>query len=442
MFFKKENKDASIVSQQLFKFFMALFILLIPWQTRWIFHDFKLTGQVWQYGRLSIYFSMIFLLAAGIFFILTNKKELRFSKNKLLYVIFGFSIIASFFAAQPLVSFYYLALVYMAALFAYLIKFLPKHFIFRAFVFSGLIQGLVALQQFLSQRIFANTWLGMAEHLPEVLGTSVVEVAGQRILRSYGALPHPNILGGFMFLAIFLGIYLWINFYQKCDKNKWKPSFIKKHMPEFLFILASLIISTYGLLTSFSRSALLALSLGLLSALVINTFKNNWIVVHVIIKYAVIFLLILWSFNFWSPGTWSTRWHMEGRLEEQAIEERISTMDQIGFDTYKNMMIGQGLGMNTYLTHQKDINKPVWTAQPIHNIFVLSLAELGIVGILLLFNVIAMIFKAANKVDVMSTSLILGLAVIGMFDHYLWTSWVGLLILTFAFVNLFKQKEK
>lgn len=117
-------------------------------------------------------------------------------------------------------------------------------------------------------------------------------------------------------------------------------------------------------------------------------------------------------------------------------------MEQLGFDSYKNMMIGQGLGMNTYLTFQKDLNRPVYNIQPIHNIFMLSLAELGIIGVLLLFNIIAMVFKAANKVDIMSTSLILGLAVIGMFDHYLWTSWVGVLMLAFAFINLFKQQEK
>ncbi|MBT6691582.1 hypothetical protein HOB10_04585 [Candidatus Parcubacteria bacterium] len=442
MFFKKTNKEAIKAHQRLFKFFIALFIFLIPWQTRFIFYDWRLGDQVWQYGRLSIYFSMTFLLVAGVFFILAHKKELRFSKNKFLYLIFGFSILASFFAAQPLVSFYYLAMIYMAVLFAYLVKFLPKHFIFRAFLFSGLIQGLIALQQFLAQRIFANKWLGIAEHLPEIAGTSVVEVAGQRILRSYGALPHPNILGGFMFLVIFLGIYLWINFYQKCAKNNWKSSFLQKHLPEFIFILSTLVISTYGLLTSFSRSALLALFLGLLSVLLINTLRNNWLVVNVIIKYAVVFMLIFWSFNFWSPGTWSNRWHMEGRLEEQAIEERISTMEQLGFDSYKNMMIGQGLGMNTYLTFQKDLNRPVYNIQPIHNIFMLSLAELGIIGVLLLFNIIAMVFKAANKVDIMSTSLILGLAVIGMFDHYLWTSWVGVLMLAFAFINLFKQQEK
>ncbi len=63
--------------------------------------------------------------------------------------------------------------------------------------------------------MLANKYFGLAQQNPGNLGVSVLEIDGYRILRSYGSLPHPNILGGFLFVSIIVGIYLWVNFYKK-----------------------------------------------------------------------------------------------------------------------------------------------------------------------------------------------------------------------------------
>lgn len=439
-FLKTKRWGTTILANDLFRFFLTLFIILIPWQMRWIFYDYNLMGEVWEYGRLSLYGSMIILFLAGLFFIFGHRQELRFSKDKFLYFIFIYSLVVGFFSLAPAVYFYYLALVYLAVLFAHLLKFLPKYFVFKAFLASGLIQALVALWQFLAQETWASKWFGLALHLPATPGTSVVVVNGQRILRAYGSLPHPNVLGGFLFVAIFLGLYLWIDFYNRSREHHYATSFIKKNLSEFIFVIASLVICTYGLLASFSRSALGALILSLFSALLISIFKRNWLRVSIITKYLLIFILAFWSFNAWLPGAWTVRWQAEGPLEQKSLEERVTTAEQLGFNSYKNIFLGQGFGLNTFDNYWRNPNQPVYSVQPIHNIFLLALAELGMVGFVLLLLVLRAVFRAATKVDLMATSLILGLIIIGFLDHYLWTSWTGWLLMTLSLTNLTRNK--
>ena len=162
--------------------------------------------------------------------------------------------------------------------------------------------------------------------------------------------------------------------------------------------------------------------------------------VNVVTKFGFLFLIIFLVFNSWWPGTWSSRVQADNRLEQQSVEQRVDTLDQLHWDSYKNIFFGQGLGMNTYVTYQKNNPDNVFDSQPIHDIFILMLAEVGMVGVLLLVNVVRLIIKEANQVDIMSTSLILGLIVLGLFDHYLWTSWTGWLLMTLAFVNLYKHR--
>lgn len=419
----------------------SLFILLIPWQTRWIIYGRGMGGHLWQYGLISLYVSAIILFLAGLFFALSHKKEMHFSKNKFLYFLFAYAIVVSLFSPLPAVSFYYLFLIYSAALFAYLVRFLPKFAVFRMLLASGMIQGLLAIYQLLIQRVVGNKWLGIAEHLPANLGTAVVQVGDQRLLRAYGSLPHPNILGGFLFVAIFVGIYLWINVYKRSEKKGWDQPFKKKYLADFAFIITGLVITTYGLLASFSRSAVLALGLSLFSLLLINIFRRRWLAVSVFVKYIVIFFLVFLSFNSWFPGAWGVRWNMEGRLEQQSIEQRVDTYDQLGWKDYQTGFFGQGLGMNTWMIHKEHPELAAYDIQPIHDYFILLLAEVGMIGAFLLFNLVRMIVKSANQVDIMSTSMILGLIVIGLFDHYLWTSWTGWLLVALGLVNLYKYKE-
>ncbi len=70
----------------------------------------------------------------------------------------------------------------------------------------ALIHGGVAVAQFVRQGSIGLTFLGELRLDPQIRGSSVIEVRGQRWLRAYGLLPHPNVLGGMMGMVLFIGL--------------------------------------------------------------------------------------------------------------------------------------------------------------------------------------------------------------------------------------------
>lgn len=427
--------------KRLLFFFYGLLIILLPWQTRWIFFDQKIQGEVWEYGRLGIYASMLTLFLLAVSFACNTSLKPYFSKDKFLYISFIYFFIVSIFSPIPQISFYYLLMIFLAILFAYIFRHLPKVFSFSLLLLSGLLQSIFAIYQFSTQSIGANKWLGMASHLPQNLGDSVVEFSGIRILRAYGSFSHPNVLGGFLVLTIFAGIYLWISFYQDRQKEKWQKHLTATKLFYFLFIIASLIISSFALLASFSRSALLALAISLVSFFIISIIKKKWLTTIVVGKYIIFFILMIMVFNILVPNAWQSRIKSEGRLETKSNVERVDSFGHFYWNDWRDVLFGQGLGMNTFVSHQNNIDKPIYATQPIHNVFLLALAEIGILGIIFLFGILFKFWGVFKKANNLAKCLFFSFIIIAMFDHYFWTSWSGWLMMAFVLANLYKQKQ-
>ncbi len=75
--------------------------------------------------------------------------------------------------------------------------------------------------------------------MPGLIGVSTFIYDGTPLLRSYGTLPHPNILGFFLSISLFSSVYL----FQKTQNRKLRLA---------IFAGAALVIFL-GLLLSFSR---------------------------------------------------------------------------------------------------------------------------------------------------------------------------------------------
>ncbi|NMB48140.1 hypothetical protein GYA13_01685 [Candidatus Kuenenbacteria bacterium] len=65
-----------------------MFIFLLPWQTRWIFRDYQIDGQVFEYGRLSLYgFDIILIVIMAILlYCRIVKREEREIRNQKLVI--------------------------------------------------------------------------------------------------------------------------------------------------------------------------------------------------------------------------------------------------------------------------------------------------------------------------------------------------------------------
>jgi len=95
-----------------------------------------------------------------------------------------------------------------------------------------------------------------------------------------------------------------------------------------------------------------------------------------------------------------------------------------------------GVGMGSFVIELANTAVPGAPIEPVHNMFLLVASELGAAGLILilsLFISIALnIFKTKSPQAILASATLIGLAVISLFDHYLWTLAPGRIMLGLA----------
>ncbi|NQV11785.1 hypothetical protein HQ524_00325, partial [Candidatus Uhrbacteria bacterium] len=109
---------------------LVLFLLMLPWQTRWIFGETLVGGDPSEYGRLGVYVFDIaliaFLAASNHLFSMNTWQHL--AKNKMWKIAFscigaavGLSFLSAFWAQQPQVALLMSAHLGLAAMLFYVL---------------------------------------------------------------------------------------------------------------------------------------------------------------------------------------------------------------------------------------------------------------------------------------------------------------------------------
>ncbi|MGW8185467.1 MAG: O-antigen ligase family protein [Candidatus Moraniibacteriota bacterium] len=409
------------------------FLFFLPWQTILILRELTIANEKFQYGTIGIYFFEIILFI----WILLNLSILKSCHNKkILYSVLVFIIyilLSIFWSPDKLISLYFLIPLLLGGL-SFLIlqkKMLSfKKFTF-VFVFSIFLQGILGVYQFLNQIIYSNKWLGISEHLAWQGGSSVIETSAGRFLRAYGGMPHPNILGGFLAIAILLGVGAYLKATEK--EKYWK-----------YFLLICIVLNFFSLLVTFSRSALFSLFLGLFLFLVYYLYnKRLHLIKNLLFIISIFFLISALFFSLFSELL-INRLDVTSRLEKKSINERLLFIKEAQEIITQKPILGTGVGNYTpFLLKNNHTPKEVWQFQPVHNIYLLIFAELGIIGFsLFLFIIIFIIcdflesFTKENTNRVIFSIVTISLLFLSLFDHWLWTTHSGViafwLILSFS----------
>jgi len=423
------------------EYLLYLFVFLLPWQTRWIARDTVVNSVAWEYGRIGVYgFDIIFILLGCVFLYHRHMSENLREENKLkktgwipaclsgrqacagmttMGVIFV--AINILMAADKVLAIYWWLRIMEGVGLIWLMKKIDyaKIKLAAAFVLSMLFSAGLGIYQFMNGGSGAFKWLGLAWREAKNLGDSVVEVNGERFLRAYGSLSHPNILAGFLVVALILAFYI---FWQTKNTNSKKQN---------IFLYLSIIFLTSGLFFTFSRAAWLA---GIILCIVSGVI---WIKQKSFERYkkiglaGVVLTAIILTGVYWPLV--AVRTGNETRLEIKSTTERLS-----GYHAAVEIIKGQplwgvGLGNYTKFLAQKNPEAAVWENQPVHNVFVLMWAELGMVGILLLGLLLYILWKEQGALAMKKKWLTWGLVgsvfiFLGLFDHYLWTLPAGLLL--------------
>ncbi|MEO8066012.1 MAG: O-antigen ligase family protein [Candidatus Doudnabacteria bacterium] len=288
---------------------------------------------------------------------------------------------------------------------------------------SAIIQSIIGLFQFHVQHTLGLSILG--EYIAP-LGTSGLanlQIGSDKLIRAYGTMPHPNILGAFLVFGLITGLFIVSSGFGRLQPSK--DGDLKTSATQYFGFLGIGVI-LLGIFVTFSRSAWFGTAIVLLSFVWYFWTKNRRnlalsIILVTLVSCATILLL--------APQT----------LKSRVIDANsVSILDRVFFDQLgigliiQNPLSGTGVGNYIYALSDK-YHLDAWQYQPPHNIFIFIAAELGVVGLILFILILFEIFSRVNNVprEVLTFSIILtGLIflLMGQFDHYFVTIQQGRLM--------------
>lgn len=430
------------ILKKIIEYGLYALVFLLPIQTRLIIREFATGPQGtvgWgfvEYPSISIYGIDILLMIIILLFFIQFLIELKKGAMKpiplwqWLLAAFDFFIFVSLlFSFDKVLSLYRYFLFLLGTGFFFIIVRAQynRNKLFLTFFSAIFLQSLLAIWQFLSQKTFAFKWLGLASHLPIDLGTSVVEVSskGERWLRAYGGFDHPNILGGAV--AVGLVIFVWLFVKEKIK--------IKAVYYYLLFTVCFL-----GLIFSFSRSSWGGFSLAILFILAVCVVKKDWHAQTKILKIILLSVVLFAVVFFQHSDLFITRLSGEGRLEIKSDYERSYFLSESRDIIKDNILFGTGIGNYITQTIKERKNDYFWTFQPVHNTFLLVLAEVGIFGFLFFILFLAwIVFYSFEKKEFLNLSILIILFIIMLYDHWLWSLHFGIMFFWLVMGLLFKN---
>jgi len=408
-----------------------LVLFLLPWQTRYIFEEKLLQGEVWEYGKLSVY--AVELLVLVCFFIGQRLQVLEMHKKPLKrigIILFAIGILSLFSLNQDLSFNYWTHLMIAGLLFVLLLDQRVKTiFALSAFVGGLILPSILGFFQFFSGIAPESSWLGLALHSASQLGPAVIETGSERFLRAYGTFSHPNVFGGYLAVGLVVLNYLFFRF--RSLKNI--------HFSSFLFPFSSFyFLLSFSFVLTFSRSAWLSFFSACCVILFVFFWKRRDQIKIIFPSFAILALFLLVPIIIFSPLIIS-RFQPSLPLEERSISERLSQYESYWPVTSDNLFFGSGIGTYTLSLAEKFRDQSVWNYQPIHNVLLLILSEVGIVGLALVIFWAASVDRInyaaiaqGNVGAIFGIGLGTVLLVLVFFDHYLWSSWSGLALMAFA----------
>lgn len=412
-----------------FNLLLAFFFFLLPLQSRYLLREVPL----YEYGTLSVFLVEIFGWVV-IAFCLPGTWEhgnmgTKLKKGFLVSLFPCFLIIWAFlsivWAPDKLVALQ-VAVRLLEGVLLYVVVAQTfrsesgrskdlRYMLWWSFIMGATIQAVLGIQQFLTQSTFASTWLGLAFHDPRALGTSVVELADERWLRAYGGLPHPNVLGGYLVVALVIAIE-WLQRLQM--HQRFQRLGLKVVTPILLT----------GIFFSFSRAAWVA-------ALIVMVYwacsariyprrsdlkRAHYIALGMTILYVALLVVVYRPLVLARLTPESS-----GRLETKSRVERVEGVQEAWQMVRAHPIFGVGIGNYTQSVRRElRPSQPLYSYQPVHNVPLLIWTELGLVGLALFAGVLYFIVKQSRPAVLLSCCF----AVLLLADHYLWTLPFGILL--------------
>lgn len=277
-------------------------------------------------------------------------------------------------------------------------------------------ESILAIWQFFLQHSVGGLWYWFGERSFSLVtpGIANANLSGNLVLRPYGTFPHPNVLGGFCVILVCFLLYFSSHASQKSAR---------------LLVRAAILCGVFTTIISMSRTAMLVLTFVLAVWFLQRMhkgFKQNlpFLFAGAILLGVVTFSGIFVRFS-------------AMRISDEAVVVRELLFMQAVQLFENNQLVG--VGVSNFLPNlalQVDPLLSYRNLQPAHSLYLLILAETGIVGALIfLSGIIFCSYRIwQSKVYRLGkVMLVLSLLLLGLTDHYLYTLHQGQLLVGFVF---------
>ncbi|MBS0620517.1 MAG: O-antigen ligase family protein [Verrucomicrobia bacterium] len=439
------------------KFLLALLFLTLPFQPR-LHKPFSSLSKAlipadlslpsYFSTKLSFYFSDLLLIAFITFFLWRSWKEVLIRGPvkylTLLGVVSLLSVMTSSTGHYLLQYERALHLFLFFALFSSIVAYFRQNPLsrkwFAALIIPALFQCFLGMAQYFAQGRMGLKWLGEENTSKFAFPVS----SGKRwlfdswlgkesdagfLFRAHGTFSHPNILGGFLVCTLLLTFYLTLTSEKKGMR---------------LCLYGAALLQFFTLCITFSRAAFLALALGSALWLYLAVKKRlvprkRLLVLAATFFFAASSCLVLFFAQFYSRG---------GIVNYNAITAHADTervlYQKLAWEMFKENPL-LGVGFNNYQLYIP-ADQPQLFAK-VHNIYLLLLAETGLLGFGAFLLFLGSIFRRLYPIEWdMRTatlfSILIGFLFIGGCDFYFLQTQQGRLLFFLFLALLYASGEK
>lgn len=402
--------------------FLKLIVFLLPFQfgkhfwPSWAF----IKGIRVDYLSPTIYLTDFFIFIFVILSFLSiykNERDIIFQllrrKFFLFIFIFSFIFLNILFSLElkiALLKWLRFFLFFLFGLSIYFFKGDLLKIIYKPFLFSVFLISVIGIVQFLYQSSIGGPFYFLGERKFNLftVGIAKKEIFGVDLLRPYSTFSHPNSLAGFLGAS-----FLFLIFVVQ-DK-----SFIKKMVLFFSFVV---------IILTFSEGVFISLFIVFIYAFFLHFLKKEQVLFSNLILFSILIFLSLFLISF--PYQ-----NFKFLEEYEEISLRFLLAKKAGSFLLLRPLFG--VGFNNFILGVSNIAflyGGVWFLQPVHNIFLLILSELGILGFLIFSLFIFFFFKKVSSKKNLSL-VFLFILLTGFLDHY-WLTLYQNNLLFFFFCSL------
>lgn len=317
-------------------------------------------------------------------------------------------------------------------------------------VLGAVVQSMLAIAQFKFQHNLGLKLLGESPISLADPGTSKIAVGGAHLIRAYGTFPHPNVLAAFLLVGLLALFHFYLHTMREREMQGGAAQFLGAHLYRRVLISMGIFTVAIGLTLTFSRAAWLTAFFATLPFVLsgFRTFESGAALPPRNLRRlknarSVMFLTILLMVNYavFAVLGWAVFPRAQISRGEAAVTDRIA-YGMLGLRLIRERPLGVGIGNQVLYAVQQDWYRPAgftehWEWEPVHNLYLLMANEIGVVGLItflaLLYLIAVGAFRSGFPLETITTlTLLSAFLLIGLVDHFLWTTEQGRLMLWLA----------